>query len=273
MTVYLINERGTDRYKIGVSSDPNRRLVGMQTSNAGILDLIQTWPGGIAEEQSAHKEFASYRLTGEWFEFDGGVLPHVLMFLTSKSLKYRMDGQAEALSEDRYYCPRSEPLGSFDWEFFVRVAASVKVDPQVQKILIPRTILREWYRDSTGEDIGPSEFKSRLKDNAKSSELWRVSTNRSFQYRAVAWEGPMVGTSGSYRDWNALEDRRDPRDILQEIKSHNCQRQITGQGQSAAHLFEAHSDGVVIPDADTILFSDGSTASWNRLRGCWAVLP
>jgi hypothetical protein len=64
--VYFISD-GT-AIKIGVSTDPSRRVKGLQTSHHRQLQVLATIPGGYEKEAELHGIFASTRLAGEWFE-------------------------------------------------------------------------------------------------------------------------------------------------------------------------------------------------------------
>lgn len=282
MAVYLINERGTDRYKIGVSSDPERRLSGMQTSNAGVLDLIHTWPGGLEAEKAVHEEFDDLRLSGEWFALDKTVLPHVLMFLTNQTMEHRLAEEGEAgvpLSPSSPSVEHGDP-GVF-WDDFIRCVASLKVSTQKHKILIPRSVLKVWYDRLTGACSTYQEFIQCLREGEHGSSCWSISNNRTFGYRSVAWVGDLTTSGESFHDWNELENRRGIGSVVADIKrncgcfvsDHNTPEVQKDKPPAPPHasLFEAHSEGVIIPGADTILFSDGSTVSWDRSKGCWVT--
>lgn len=68
--VYFI---GTDdgRVKIGYSTDPEARLVALQTGAAGRLSLIAKMPGRYEDEKNLHIRFGRHRLRGEWFRHAG----------------------------------------------------------------------------------------------------------------------------------------------------------------------------------------------------------
>lgn len=71
--VYLIQEIGTHRYKIGTSANIPRRLEQLQTGNSRKLILIGTCAGGREREQFLHDKFQSCRCNGggkEWYIFD-----------------------------------------------------------------------------------------------------------------------------------------------------------------------------------------------------------
>lgn len=69
--VYLINQVGTDLYKIGFASDVNKRLFSLQSGNPYRLRLVQTWRSHDADklEKWFHRECRTYRKCREWFQF------------------------------------------------------------------------------------------------------------------------------------------------------------------------------------------------------------
>ena len=75
MCVYFIEEEGTNRVKIGYSSDPGRRLRTMQTGNSRRLNLLFTIPGDAGVEKRFHDRYkhAQVRHSSEWFYFDSQI--------------------------------------------------------------------------------------------------------------------------------------------------------------------------------------------------------
>ncbi|MGA2177319.1 MAG: GIY-YIG nuclease family protein [Verrucomicrobiota bacterium] len=65
--VYFIENNNTERIKIGVSTDPEKRRSELQTGSADPLRLIGSIPGGLHLESKLHSDFAHLRLQGEWF--------------------------------------------------------------------------------------------------------------------------------------------------------------------------------------------------------------
>lgn len=71
--IYLIHQQGTDRYKIGLTSSPEKRLKQLQTGSSDRLTfthLIQV-PDMSQTELSLHRLYARQRIRadGEWFKF------------------------------------------------------------------------------------------------------------------------------------------------------------------------------------------------------------
>ncbi|MFE5588408.1 GIY-YIG nuclease family protein [Kitasatospora sp. NPDC056531] len=67
--VYLITTASSRTVKIGRSTDPEGRLTALQAGSPVALLLAATFPGGPRLERHLHKEFGSYRIHGEWFDF------------------------------------------------------------------------------------------------------------------------------------------------------------------------------------------------------------
>lgn len=67
--VYLI--RGNDgKYKIGISTDPQKRILQLQTGNSEKLTLIDVYESSNAHkiESTLHKLYSFSRNEGEWFD-------------------------------------------------------------------------------------------------------------------------------------------------------------------------------------------------------------
>lgn len=69
--IYVIGSPSGGPVKIGVSIHPERRLQSIQTGNPRKLAILWTGPGDQAEEQRLHRQFADFRVAGEWFDFGG----------------------------------------------------------------------------------------------------------------------------------------------------------------------------------------------------------
>lgn len=70
MTVYFIQSESTGAVKIGYSSQPYKRLLHLQATNASRLSLLRTIDGDVRTERWLHKRFDKNRLHWEWFSFD-----------------------------------------------------------------------------------------------------------------------------------------------------------------------------------------------------------
>jgi hypothetical protein len=61
------SKKGLKTVKIGYSTDPNKRLAALQTSNEKKLVLLATCPGDRNLEKLFHYEFRKWKIRGEWF--------------------------------------------------------------------------------------------------------------------------------------------------------------------------------------------------------------
>lgn len=74
MTVYLIQDSGSQLVKIGHTSDMRRRMTQMQTNCPTQLSLVRELCGGKDLEIWLHQRFARLHVRGEWFSFDEEML-------------------------------------------------------------------------------------------------------------------------------------------------------------------------------------------------------
>lgn len=79
MYIYFIREKGTKRYKIGISKSPTRRLKELQTSNSKKLELVCCIRGDSWFETQIHHLFSHLRCEGgqEWFRADDGMEKYI----------------------------------------------------------------------------------------------------------------------------------------------------------------------------------------------------
>lgn len=73
MKIYLINETGSNRYKIGITkNDIEYRIEQLQTANAAKLGLIKVFHTefDFKVEAALHRRYKSKQTLGEWFELD-----------------------------------------------------------------------------------------------------------------------------------------------------------------------------------------------------------
>jgi hypothetical protein len=76
--VYIIKASGLNQVKIGYSENPEKRLLQLQTGSSQSLELLLKIPATADDEKMLHRKFASYRTTGEWFNFDGDLARWVI---------------------------------------------------------------------------------------------------------------------------------------------------------------------------------------------------
>lgn len=75
--IYVVYNRLNGLFKIGRSTNPNRRIKGIESMTGQILDLImlmelnENYEYSISEaEKNIHEYFKEQRKVGEWFELD-----------------------------------------------------------------------------------------------------------------------------------------------------------------------------------------------------------
>jgi hypothetical protein len=68
--IYAIKAVGTNRYKIGTTTDLKGRLATVQTGCPYPAQIVATWEGDRRLETAIHRELAEYRQVGEWFEVE-----------------------------------------------------------------------------------------------------------------------------------------------------------------------------------------------------------
>lgn len=68
--VYLIQSLENSYYKIGISKNPKKRLLQLQTGNASKLQLIDTYQSEYANkiEKTLQRRYSHLRREGEWFD-------------------------------------------------------------------------------------------------------------------------------------------------------------------------------------------------------------
>jgi hypothetical protein len=93
------NQRRASRYvyfigaengpvKIGVARVPYERLFTLQTAHHEELFIYAITPGGKWEEQKLHRDFAEYRLRGEWFERSRALLLHIISLQRAERARF-----------------------------------------------------------------------------------------------------------------------------------------------------------------------------------------
>jgi hypothetical protein len=69
--IYVIRDSLSGHIKIGLSDKPWARLSKMQSDTPGVLEMVATFDGGLAEERALHARFSEQRHRGEWFTATG----------------------------------------------------------------------------------------------------------------------------------------------------------------------------------------------------------
>lgn len=89
--VYLIRAKGTNRHKIGCTTNLESRLKSLRVKNPYELELIHSISSNDIEalEKSLHEQFAQYRTHSEWFELNEAA---VMEFCSLSHERRKSDG-------------------------------------------------------------------------------------------------------------------------------------------------------------------------------------
>lgn len=68
MSVYFLDCPAVNRIKIGTAISPEQRIETIRLMCPVETTIIGVIPGGFAEEQELHRQFAHLRRYGEWFD-------------------------------------------------------------------------------------------------------------------------------------------------------------------------------------------------------------
>ena len=85
--VYIMHDTSNNLYKIGKAVDPFSRLNNFKTANASI-ELLNYYPGFMADEKILHRNYEKYRVKGEWFKLKQKHLDQINKYFKSKPYYY-----------------------------------------------------------------------------------------------------------------------------------------------------------------------------------------
>ncbi len=94
--VYFIRVGFDGPIKIGVSRDPERRLVQLQCGSADKLVLLGSVPGGFADEAAIHRYLADHRVQGEYFAPSPESLELIAMMMRDHADALEAEGLSRA---------------------------------------------------------------------------------------------------------------------------------------------------------------------------------
>jgi hypothetical protein len=86
MPVYFIQANKNGPIKIGKATDVNRRFYQLQQRHPEPLKILGIVDGYTQEELDFHRQFASFRLHGEWFEPS----PELTDFITTNANSFEL---------------------------------------------------------------------------------------------------------------------------------------------------------------------------------------
>lgn len=71
--VYLIQAGENGPVKIGATTDPRKRLIGLQVGHYEVLRILAIIPDSVAREAQLHEWFKADHIRGEWFRFSDAI--------------------------------------------------------------------------------------------------------------------------------------------------------------------------------------------------------
>lgn len=75
--IYILKDKGTGLYKIGVTTNLNKRFESIRTGNPSIK-LIHVMEGDGSTEMAYHWNFKRKLIIGEWFKLDANDLKLII---------------------------------------------------------------------------------------------------------------------------------------------------------------------------------------------------
>ena len=113
--IYFVHADGTDRYKIGLTNNLDRRMKELNGKQSAYKNLLQ-WSIEVSDMRSAEKDlhdrFHSRRVNGEWFQFSEGELKEVESIYDRVADKY----PAQRYQSEPEYPQPQYSSGSYDRE-------------------------------------------------------------------------------------------------------------------------------------------------------------
>lgn len=65
--IYFVHSPESARVKIGYTTDPDKRIYGLQTASPSALEALAIITGTVVDERELHRRFAHLRVHREWF--------------------------------------------------------------------------------------------------------------------------------------------------------------------------------------------------------------
>jgi len=76
--VYFVEAVGTNRIKIGITTNLSRRFYSLETDSPYKLNLIYAFPGYRNKEKEIHEKFKHLCVKGEWFKYADEIKDYIL---------------------------------------------------------------------------------------------------------------------------------------------------------------------------------------------------
>ena len=113
--IYFVHADGTDRYKIGLTNNLDRRMKELNGKQSAYKNLLQ-WSIEVCDmrlaEKDLHDRFQARRVNGEWFQFSEGELKEVESIYDRVADKY----PAQRYQSEPEYPQPQYSSGSYDRE-------------------------------------------------------------------------------------------------------------------------------------------------------------
>jgi len=82
--IYFIQNEVSLAIKIGVATDPEKRLSMLQIGSVDRLKILGTMPGLQEKEAELHRQFAGIRIRGEWFRPEPPLMTFIQSYFDGK---------------------------------------------------------------------------------------------------------------------------------------------------------------------------------------------
>jgi predicted GIY-YIG superfamily endonuclease len=78
--IYLLNEVGSTKYKIGMTKNLNKRIKSHKCSNSSELKYIayKRVETALREETKLHALLSDYKISGEWYNIEDATIQHII---------------------------------------------------------------------------------------------------------------------------------------------------------------------------------------------------
>lgn len=184
--VYFLEAEGTNRMKIGYTSDHRGRISSLRNMSAVPLDLVRFLWGGFDLEQAIHAAFSDCRKYGEWFEITPGLRHFIEATSALEAWECSMDSSASIVSKHlnrifeaqnfdelneavQSYLGRYDGGNVLDALSWIKCSlASYATGGDVR--LIPHSLLDGWQ--PTLEDEAPDEYAQSFDETMKVGHEW-----------------------------------------------------------------------------------------------------
>lgn len=76
--VYFVEAVGTNKIKIGITTNMSSRFAALKSSSPCELNLVYAFPGYSSKEKEIHKKFEHLCVKDEWFEYTDEIKQYIL---------------------------------------------------------------------------------------------------------------------------------------------------------------------------------------------------